>query len=74
MERRPLVHFLRFDELAAHGVPYGRDYLRILSAKGLFPRPIKLSTRRTVWQAHEVDNWVRQRIAERDNAARQDAA
>lgn len=38
-------------------------------ADGRFPRPLTLSPRRVGWLAHEVEAWVRARIAERDQRA-----
>jgi prophage regulatory protein len=35
-------------------------------AEGTFPRPISLGNRSVGWLAHELAEWQRQRIAERD--------
>lgn len=35
-------------------------YLKV--AKGIFPKPIKLSTRSVGWLEDEVDEWIEQRI------------
>jgi prophage regulatory protein len=38
-------------------------------AAGTFPRPIKLSAKAVGWLEHEIDAWIKERIAERDRAA-----
>lgn len=35
-----------------------------LIAEGKFPRPIERSKRRVGWLAHEVEEWLRDRVAE----------
>jgi prophage regulatory protein len=37
-------------------------------AAGAFPRPIKLGARAVGWLEEEIDEYLAQRIAERDNA------
>jgi prophage regulatory protein len=36
---------------------------------GRFPKPISLSSGRRGWIEHEIDAWISDRMAERDNAA-----
>ena len=33
-----------------------------------FPKPVKLGPRAVGWLAHEVDEWIAARVAERDEA------
>ena len=33
---------------------------------GTFPRPVKIGPRAVAWVESEIDDWLRQRIAERD--------
>ncbi len=64
------MKLLSFDQLAeAKGVPYSRDHLRRLVKAGTFPAPVPLSDKRIAWVESEVDQWVDQRIAERDAGA-----
>lgn len=35
-------------------------------ASGTFPRPVKLGPRASAWVEVEVDEWIAERIAERD--------
>lgn len=56
---------LRLDAVKARtGLSRSETYRRI--ADGSFPRPINLSKRMAAWPASEVDAWVQQQIAMRD--------
>ena len=37
-------------------------------AAGTFPRPVSLGPQAVGWPEHEVDAWIRGRIAKRDNS------
>ena len=58
---------IKTSELHAFGVPYRRSRIMELVAAGAFPAPIKLSPRRNVWRASDVQQWIAQ-IAERPAA------
>lgn len=47
---------------------YGRVQRWRLEKSGSFPKRIKLGERRIAWVAEEIDEWITQRIAERDQA------
>jgi prophage regulatory protein len=32
-----------------------------------FPRPVKIGSRSSAWVEHEINDWIRSRIANRDN-------
>ncbi|WP_259054433.1 helix-turn-helix transcriptional regulator [Methylohalomonas lacus] len=38
----------------------------LMEHKG-FPRPVRLSSRYVAWSEAEVDEWINQRLAERDD-------
>lgn len=57
LERLPAVK-------ARTGMSRSEIYRRI--AIGDFPRPIKLGTRASAWSAAEIDAWIADRIAARD--------
>jgi len=38
-------------------------------SEGRFPKPIKLGPRAVGWLSDEVQSWIKQRIAERDQTA-----
>ncbi|WP_336019118.1 AlpA family transcriptional regulator [Acinetobacter lwoffii] len=44
---------------------FGPSSIYALMAKGLFPKPVKLSERRVAWIESEVDAWIAERIANR---------
>ena len=37
---------------------------------GRFPKPVKLGPNRVAWLKSEVDSWIADRVAERDEAVR----
>ncbi len=42
-------------------VPISRSLIYKLTASGLFPAPVKLSERTSLWRAEDVNNWLRSR-------------
>ena len=46
-----------------------KSHIYDLSKKGLFPKPVKLSAHSSAWVESEVDQWIDDRIAERDQEA-----
>ena len=55
---------LSFEDVSAR-VALGRTRIYAGIAAKTFPAPVKLG-RRSVWVEAEVDQWIRDRIAERD--------
>jgi prophage regulatory protein len=53
---------------ADKGIPYSSVWIRELIARGEFPRPIKIGANRVAFIEEEVDQWLRDRAAERDIA------
>jgi prophage regulatory protein len=45
-----------------------RSQIEHLVAKGLFPRPVRLSARRKAWLASEIAAWQADRIFRRDTS------
>jgi prophage regulatory protein len=45
-----------------------RSALEAMIAKGEFPRPVRLSTRRFCWLESELISWQSKRIRERDRS------
>lgn len=60
--------FLLLDEVLER-TGLSRTMLYELIAEGKFPRPVKLGLRRNAWVDLEVDGWMADRIAERDEAS-----
>jgi predicted DNA-binding transcriptional regulator AlpA len=68
MAARPGTGYLCFEELRAHGVPYGRQRIWELEREGSFPRRIRYGPHRNspiLWLAEEVDAWVLERVRAR---------
>lgn len=64
-DRRP-VNLLRRAEVKARIGITSNSQLYRLMGRGDFPRPVKLSERSVAWPEHEVQAWIEQRIAARD--------
>ena len=65
MEQRtnPPIRFLRLPEvLERTGLSRSTIYVRL--AEGRFPQPVRLGDRAVGWIEAEIDEWVRERIAE----------
>jgi prophage regulatory protein len=61
LERLPAVK-------ARTGLSGSEIYRRI--ALGVFPMPVKLGSRTSAWSTAEIDAWIAQRIADRDQGIR----
>ena len=58
---------LSYDDLRTKkGIPYSRTHIKRLINEGKFPKPIKLSDWRRAFVEEEIDAWIAERIAERD--------
>jgi len=57
---------LDYGDLHGRGIKYSRCHLWRLWTANKFPQPIKLSAARNCWRADEIDAWIEQRVAERD--------
>jgi prophage regulatory protein len=62
------LRVLRRPELHAK-IGLGDSHIDRLESRGEFPRRIALTDRTMGWLEDEVDEWLRQKIAARDNAA-----
>jgi prophage regulatory protein len=67
--RGQCMRLLGFEDLKARGITYCRDHLRRLGKQGKFPKPIKLGgSRRIAFVEQEVDQYLAQQVAARDQA------
>jgi len=57
---------ISYDDLWKMGVSYSREHLRRLEAAGNFPRRIRLSPCRIVWDLSEVMAWLNDRAEARN--------
>ena len=53
----PETGFMRFKQVQ-QVFPIGRTTLWDLVGRGLFPKPIRMSSRLVVWRAEEVRAWI----------------
>lgn len=47
---------------------YSRAHLDRLEAEGRFPKRVRLGRARVAWVEDEVDEWIAERVAERDGS------
>ena len=49
-----------------YGVPYSFAHIARLEVAGEFPKRVKLGACRVAWLAEEVQDWIDERVANRD--------
>jgi prophage regulatory protein len=52
--------------LHGKGIPFSRQHIHRLIKQGLFPKPIKLGINTNAWLESEVDEYIKNCIADRD--------
>lgn len=58
---------LKFEEVQSR-TQKSRSRIYDDMAAGTFPKPVKIGTRAVAWIASEIDEWIEQRIADREAA------
>jgi prophage regulatory protein len=53
----------------AKGIPYSEEWIRSLIEAGKFPRPVRLGEKRVGFVEAEIDQWLKDRAAERDRVS-----
>ena len=67
----PHVRLLSFEQLReVKGIPYCRQHIGRLEKRGQFPKHITLAGSAIAWLEHEVDAWIMERAAARDEGGR----
>ncbi len=51
------------------GIPYSFAHIARLEAAGQFPKRVRLGACRVAWLSDEVQNWIDERVANRDMAS-----
>jgi len=59
----------RFEDLKDIGIKWSRRTVYAKIRAGQFPPPIHLGGNTSAWVAAEISDWIKGRIAERDNAS-----
>lgn len=60
------MKLLSVSDLKAKGINLGEAQRYKLIREGHFPKPIKIGLRRNAWIEAEIDEWIRQKIENRD--------
>lgn len=61
------MKILSYRDLASRGIPYSKAHLWRLERAGKFPKRVSLTPRCYGWPEHEIDAWLKEKIAERDS-------
>lgn len=56
-------------DLSAKGIHLSKTQLWRLMRRGLFPRTVPVGLKRRAWVEAEIDEWIRDRVANRDRIA-----
>lgn len=62
------MRFLHHDDLKAKGISYSKPHLWRLIQQGRFPAPVRGLGQQNVWAESEIDEYIAQRVAEREEA------
>lgn len=68
--KTPATRILRVSDVADR-VGLSADLIAQMEARGRFPRRVPLAPRRVGWLEAEVERWIADRVAERDDATRE---
>ena len=68
------MRMLDLEGLRAKGIKFSRQHLHRLIAAQKFPKPVKLGENTNAWPESEIDQYLADRIAARDQATGQKAA
>jgi predicted DNA-binding transcriptional regulator AlpA len=64
------MRVISYDELKPlKGIKFSRFWIRQMIAAKKFPAPISLGGKRVAFLEHEIDRWIFDRAAEREDAA-----
>jgi prophage regulatory protein len=58
---------LSFSDLRDRGIPFCRQYVHKLIKKGEFPPPLKIGGKTNAWVESEIDQYLKDRLARRDD-------
>lgn len=51
------------------GIPYSPQHIARLEAAGKFPKRLRLGQSRVAWLQAEVEQWIADKVAERDSSS-----
>jgi prophage regulatory protein len=61
------MRVLSYKDLRTRGIPYSPEWLRVLIARGEFPKPLSLGSKRIAFVEAEIDQWLKDRAAARED-------
>jgi prophage regulatory protein len=64
-----VARVLSHGDLRDRGIKYSRQHIHRLIKRGLFPRPVKIGAGSNAWLENEIEQYLQDRIAERDAEA-----
>jgi prophage regulatory protein len=64
-----MIRLIGYDELKGRGIPHSKMQLWRLEKAGRFPRRVRISAARYGYIEAEIDQFINDRIAERDSAS-----
>jgi prophage regulatory protein len=64
------MRLIPYEGLEAKGIPHSKPQLWRLVKEGEFPKPVRIGGCRNAWVESEIDAYIAERIAERDQGAR----
>ncbi len=68
------MRMLDISDLREKGIKFSRQHLHRLIRAGKFPRPAKLGANTNAWPEPEIDEYLKDCIQARDNAANRSVA
>ena len=63
------MKLLSYDDLRGKGIPYSKVQIWRLEKASKFPKRVPLGPARNAWVDSEIDQWIEQRMASRNDAA-----
>ena len=62
------MKFLRLPEVKSR-TGFSRSSIYLFVQNGTFPRPVRIGGRAVAWLETEIDEWIKARLAEREEAS-----
>ena len=63
------MRLIPYDALSDRGIPYSKVQLWRLERDGRFPKRVSVGPSRYAWLESEIDQYIAERVRQRDDAA-----
>jgi prophage regulatory protein len=60
------MKFIGYRDFKSKGIPWSRMHVFRKIRQGQFPKPVKLGAQTNAWPESEIDQWLADRVAQRD--------